>query len=154
MPTFFFIRPAARQDLDALLAFEQGVVEAERPFDPTLRAGKLRYYAIEALLTDPQVRLLVAEHEGQVVGSGYARIEDAKPYLRHSRHAYLGFMYVRPDYRGQGVNSRILAALRQWAAAQGLTEMRLDVYAANAAAVRAYEKFGFQPHSLEMRLAI
>jgi GNAT superfamily N-acetyltransferase len=150
----FIIRPAVLQDLPLLLLFQQGVVEAERPFDPTLRPGELSYYDIEALLISPQVCLLVAEQQGQVIGSGYARIEEAKLYLRHSHYAYLGFMYVRADYRGQGVNTQILGALRQWAAARGLTEMRLDVYVGNAGAVQAYEKFGFRPHVLEMRLAI
>jgi len=37
------------------------------------------------------IELLVAESEGEVIGSGYARIESAKPYLKHGRHAYLGF---------------------------------------------------------------
>jgi GNAT superfamily N-acetyltransferase len=148
------IRKATTEDLETLRAFQQGVVAAERPFDPTLKPGDLEYYNLEAMLTEPQVQLVVAEDAGRVVGSGYARIEQAKPYLKHQQHAYLGFMYVHPDYRGRGVNTQILEALRQWAASQGVTEMRLEVYFENQVARRAYEKFGFSNHLLEMRMAV
>lgn len=150
----FSIRPAHLSDLDVLRDFQQGVVEAERPYDPTLRPGTLHYYDLEALLSDPATLLVVAEHGPQVIGSGYARIQLAKPYLRHEQYAYLGFMYVRPEYRGQGVNTQILQALKHWAAALGLTEMRLEVYAENTAALKAYEKAGFAGHMLEMRMGI
>jgi GNAT superfamily N-acetyltransferase len=88
------------------------------------------------------------------VGSGYARIQAAKAYHRHEQYAYLGFMYVEPGSRGQGINGRLMEAFKQWAAARGLTELRLEVYAHNQPAVRAYEKAGFVPHMLEMRLAV
>ncbi|ALW84397.1 acetyltransferase [Hymenobacter sedentarius] len=148
------IRPATLDDLEILLRFEQGVVEAERPFDPTLREEPIHYYQLPELIASPQALVLVAEVEQQVVGSGYARILAAKPYLKHEQYAYLGFMYVAPAYRGQGINGLILQQLTQWAAAQGLTEMRLEVYAHNQPAVRAYEKAGFAAHMLEMRRAI
>jgi GNAT superfamily N-acetyltransferase len=38
------------------------------------------------------------------IDAGYARIEQAKPYLKHTAYAYLGFMYVLPAYRGKGIN--------------------------------------------------
>ncbi|MCC3153400.1 GNAT family N-acetyltransferase [Hymenobacter sp. BT770] len=148
------IRPATLNDLETLLRFEQGVVEAERPFDPTLREETIHYYQLPELIASSQALVLVAEVEQQVVGSGYARILAAKPYLKHEQYAYLGFMYVAPAYRGQGLNGLILQHLTQWAAAQGLTEMRLEVYAHNQPAVRAYEKAGFAAHMLEMRRAI
>jgi GNAT superfamily N-acetyltransferase len=148
------IRPATLNDLETLLRFEQGVVKAERPFDPTLREETIHYYQLPELIASSQALVLVAEVEQQVVGSGYARILAAKPYLKHEQYAYLGFMYVAPAYRGQGLNGLILQQLTQWAAAQGLTEMRLEVYAHNQPAVRAYEKAGFAAHMLEMRRVI
>lgn len=40
------VRIATLKDLPTLLAFEQGVIEAERPFDPTIKAGNINYYDI------------------------------------------------------------------------------------------------------------
>ncbi len=148
------IRTATLADLEVLLQFEQGVVAAERPFNPTLKPGELSYYDIPALMQDPLTHLVVAELGSEVIASGFARIERAKAYLNLMHYAYLGFMYVKPPYRGRGVNSRILDELKRWAVNQGITELRLEVYANNDVARKAYEKFGFQPHNLEMRLGL
>jgi GNAT superfamily N-acetyltransferase len=145
------VRAATGADLPLLRRFKQALVAAERPFDPTLKSGELHYYDLEALLTSPDTCLLVAVAAGRVIGSGYARLVAAEPFLQHTHYAHLGFMYVEPEYRGRGINARLLEALRQWAAAQGVSELRLKVYAQNTAARQAYEKFGFSPHLLEMR---
>ncbi|MBK6722574.1 MAG: GNAT family N-acetyltransferase [Acidobacteria bacterium] len=144
------VRVADTTDLPTLLSFEEGVIEAERPFDVTL-GDDIRYYDMDAMLTMPNVRLVVAVLDGEVIGSGYARIEEAKPYLKHDRHSYMGFMYTVPEHRGKGVNWKIIEALEEWSRSQGVTEMRLEVYADNLAAIRAYEKVGFAGYGLKMR---
>jgi RimJ/RimL family protein N-acetyltransferase len=148
------IRKATTGDLATLLKFEQGVIAAERPFDITLRGDPNYYYDIEKMIEAPEVELLVAEFGGELIGSGYARIEDAKPYLLHAQHAYIGFMYVVPQHRGKGVNKIIIAALAAWAVAQQITELRLDVYSDNAAAIKAYERSGFTKHMINMRMGL
>jgi ribosomal protein S18 acetylase RimI-like enzyme len=145
------IRKATLHDLDTLLIFEQGVITAERPFDITLKTGQTHYYDIEKMITADDVEILVAELDRQVIGSGYARIENAKPYLQHSQHAYLGFMYVLPAHRGKGVNKKIIDALAEWSVSKNITELRLDVYQNNEAAIKAYEKCGFTKHMILMR---
>lgn len=144
------VRQAEIADLDKLLAFEQGVIEAERPFDATLRRDFVRYYDMKAMLAAPDIRVVVAEVDGELVGSGYARIEESKPYLKHDRHSYMGFMYTVPEYRGKGVNRKIIEALEEWSQARGVTEIRLEVYVENASAIRAYEKIGFAGSILKM----
>lgn len=148
------IRKAVLSDLETLFTFEQGVINAERPFDSTLKTGYINYYDIEKMITAPDVELLVAELDGELTGSGYARVEEAKPYLQHRQHAYLGFMYVKPEHRGKGVNKMIIDELTKWAISQNITELRLDVYQPNEAAIRAYEKCGFVKHMVEMRKGI
>ena len=145
------IRKATINDLDTLLEFEQGVISAERPFDPTLKPHPPNYDDIEKMISAANVELVVAEFEGKLVGSGYARIEDAKPYLRHSQHAYLGFMYVVPEQRGKGINKMIMDVFAAWSVSQGMTELRLDVYHQNDSAIKAYEKIGFIKYMIAMR---
>lgn len=144
-------RRATIDDLDALLRFEQSVVEAERPFDTTLKDGVLHYYDLAKLISSADAEVIVAETDGEIIGSGYARVEPSKPYLKHQKHSYLGFMYVVPAFRGQGVNKMIVEALEAWSISKGITEMRLEVYSQNAAAIRAYEKAGYTGHMLAMR---
>lgn len=145
------IRKATPADKPVLLQFEQGVISAERPFDPTLKPDPINYYNLDELLTAPHIHCVVAEVDGAVVGSGYARLEYAKHYIKHLKHAYLGFMYVLPKYRGQGINSQVLATLEAWAKSQNVTEFRLEVYHANSPAIKAYEKFGFSRLMIQMR---
>jgi GNAT superfamily N-acetyltransferase len=152
MPADLKVRPATAADLPILRQFEQGVIAAERPMDPTIKEGPIRYYNLEAMLANPDVHLVVAEENGALIGSGYARIDAAdRLYLRYTHHAYLGFMYVDPAHRGKGVNQLVLEHLRQWAHSHSLTELRLEVYKANGSAIRAYEKAGFSTLLLEMR---
>jgi GNAT superfamily N-acetyltransferase len=148
------IRQATPGDLVALLRFQQCIVEAERAFDPTIKDGSVHYYDIAALIASPDVHFLVAECGSDMVGCGYARIEAAKHYLRHPMHAYLGLMYVDPTRRGQAVNGKIIDSLKTWCRARQITELRLEVYSGNRAAIRAYQKAGFAEHVLEMRLGL
>lgn len=148
------IRKAGFKDLNVLLRFEQGVIESERPSDSTLKTGLIHYYDLEEMINSSHIELLVAELNQELIGSGYARIENSKPYLKHKTHAYLGFMYVDPNHRGKGVNKKIIEALEQWAVSQNVTEMRLEVYNDNLTAIKAYEKAGFVKHMIEMRLGL
>jgi GNAT superfamily N-acetyltransferase len=148
------IRKAELEDLNKLLEFEQGIIATERPFDPTLKEGKISYYNIEKMISAEDVEVVVAVLNEQIIGSGYARIENAKPYLNHKLYAYLGFMYTDPKHRGKGVNSLIIETLTNWARSQNVFEMRLDVYNDNPSAIKAYEKVGFKKHLINMRLGL
>ena len=134
------------------IEFEQAIIEAERPFDSTIRTeGEVRYYDLADLISSPDAEVVVAEVDSQIVASGYARIESSETYLKHDEHSYLGFMYVVPEHRGKGINGMIVYELEAWSRSRGVTEMQLEVYAANAAAIKAYEKAGYEPLILTMR---
>ena len=145
------IRKALLLDLEQLMVFEQDLIKTERPFDPTLKPDPIKYYDLKSLITSPLAEVVVAETDNKVIASGYARIDRSKPFLKHSTHAYLGFMYVLPEYRGQGINKQIMDALKDWAVSKNITEFRLEVYYDNISAIKAYEKIGFSRYSLEMR---
>jgi len=148
------LRAATQDDLATLLAFEQAIIAAERPYDETLRAGEIHYYDLAALLNAQEARVLVAELDGRIIGSGWAQLRDSVAYVDHLRHAVLGFMYVVPDARGRGVNARIVDALAEWSRTQGVTELVLEVYAGNEPALRAYRRAGFRARLVEMRRAL
>lgn len=148
------IREAQLKDLPTLKAFEQELIKAERPYDPTIRPDPVSYYDLEEYVKKDHVKVVVAEFKGALVGSGYAYAKMARPYLDHTQYAYLGFMYTKPEYRGRGVNQRIVEVLLEWAKSKGLSEVRLTVYNDNYPAVKAYEKTGFTSHINEMRLRL
>ena len=147
------IREATPADLPVLLAFEQGVVEAERPYNSKIKADSVHYYDIAELIAHSESRVLVAEKSDRLIATGHSTLKRSSDYFVHDRHAYLGLMYVEPAYRGQGVIQAIIDELLVWARGQGIQDFFLEVYAENESAVRAYEKFGFRPHMLEMKLS-
>jgi len=147
-------RKATLADLPILLHFEQGIIEAERPMDPTLKEENITYYDISLLIKNDNSEVFVVTHEDRIIASGYAKIIKDKPYLKHEYQGYLGFMFVEPAYRGKGVNKLITDALLQWCKERKVYEIRLDVYDTNPAALRAYEKAGFTKNLINMRLDI
>jgi len=148
------LRIANLKDLETLLEFEQGVIEAERPLDPFLGAGELSYYNIPELISSHHIHFIVAVSNEKLVGSGYLRLENSNHYHKNPKHGYIGFVYVRPSFRGQRISNLILESLKYWAKEKELKELRLDVYSNNAAAIKAYERFGFTKSLVNMKIDI
>ncbi|MEL6657591.1 MAG: GNAT family N-acetyltransferase [Bacteroidota bacterium] len=147
-------RPATLADHEVLLTFEKGIIVAERPLDETLKSGEIHYYDLTELIQQPDAHVVVAQVGEELVGSGYALLVPSIDYRTHDVHAYLGFMYVKPSFRGRGINQLVLDDLIDWAKSRGVYEIQLEVYPDNVAAVRAYEKAGFKPNLLRMRMDV
>ena len=62
-----FVRKATKNDLPVLETFMDGLVDAERPMDVTIKDGKVVYYDLEYFITNDDAILLVAELEGEIV---------------------------------------------------------------------------------------
>lgn len=148
------VRKARLADVPVLLEFEQGLIKAERPMDPNLKEGKISYYDVREFITADDAELFVAELDGELVASGYAKKMKDRTYLKHTHYAYLGFMFVPPKHRGNGYINLVLDALIAWAKDRGLNEIKLDVYSANEPALKAYKKAGFINYMTNMRLDI
>ncbi len=147
-------RKAKLEDLPVLYEFEQQIIATERPFDPTLKPGRINYYDLREKILEDASELIVGVSGDEVVCSGYASIRIPEEYLDFERFAYMGFMYVRPAFRGKGAIRGLIVELEQWALSQNITEVRLEVYDDNAGALRAYDKAGFKRHMVVMRRRI
>ncbi len=148
----FEIRDATINDLPVLLNFEQEIIKAERPFNCTLREDSINYYDLKEMVNDENAKVIVAETDGKIIASGYALPKKASDFFKHEYYAYLGFMFTDPNFRGMGVNAKIIEALKSWSYENGLQEIRLTVYEDNIPAIKAYEKVGFKKLLIEMRL--
>ena len=125
------------------------------PLDETIKQDEhIHYYDLAALIKSSGAHVVVAETAGEIVGSGYARLETSDDFRTHDTHAYLGFMYVKPEFRGRGINQIVLDELIAWAKSREVFEVQLEVYPHNVAAMRAYEKAGFVPNLLRMRMDV
>ncbi|HVM88727.1 MAG TPA: GNAT family N-acetyltransferase [Puia sp.] len=148
------IRKATAHDMPVLLEFEQHIIDAERPFDITLKTEPTYYHDLQKMITAENTYLIVAEINHTIIASGYAKIVQAEHYLKHDQHAFLGMMYVAPEHRGKGINQKILQELIGWSNERNVHEFRLLVYHNNLPALKAYEKVGFAKHVVEMRMLL
>jgi ribosomal protein S18 acetylase RimI-like enzyme len=84
--------------------------------------------------------MFVAVADGEVVGWC-----DVTPH-RHPIHAHRGVlgMGVRADFRGRGVGRQLLEATLDAARHRGLERVELIVRVSNVAAVRLYDRAGFE----------
>jgi len=91
---------------------------------------------LEALF-EPHVRFFIARINGMPVGCGGVALLDGFAEVKR--------MYVRTEARGQGVADAIVARLESEAADGGLSVVRLETGTEQLAAMRFYERLGFQP---------
>ena len=56
----------------------------------------------------------------------------------------LGWIYVDEDARGQGISHKLMQAADAWMKTQGAEGREVFVTATNKAAVKLYERFGYQ----------
>jgi RimJ/RimL family protein N-acetyltransferase len=87
---------------------------------------------------DNQV-IIVAEHQGALVG--YIQAEGGA-FERNVHNAML-IIGIRQDYAGQGIGTRLLSAVEDWARQSDIHRLELTVMRHNAAAVGLYQKMGF-----------
>ena len=80
-----------------------------------------------------------ALHDGKVVGWCDV-VRDERPDMTHVGRLGIGIL---PEYRGQKIGARLLAATIADAFEKGLTRIDLEVYAGNARAIALYKKFSF-----------
>jgi putative acetyltransferase len=93
---------------------------------------------------------LVAVWNGRLLGAVHIT-QYLRPRLMHS--GTFGMM-VHPDAWGQGVGSKLVAAALDLADNWlNLSRVELEVFTHNAAAVRLYEKFGFEQEGIRKKVA-
>ena len=146
------IRSARLDELETLLQFEQGIIEYERSMVPDMMTEHFNYYDLKKLIESDDSEVVIAECDGKLVASGYAKLKKSLNYLTHDFHSFLGFMFVAAEFRGRGINKMIIDNLKEWSKAKGATVFNLTVFAQNESAIRAYEKIGFDKSVIEMRM--
>jgi ribosomal protein S18 acetylase RimI-like enzyme len=83
---------------------------------------------------------LVAEHENELVGLAWGRINPAEPET-----AYIFQMWVAPRCRELGLGAMLLDALLNWAREAGAQIVKLGVTCGDSPARRLYAQAGFVP---------
>ena len=97
-----------------------------------LQATYDRHNVVEDVRT-----VVVACVDGRAVGCGALR-----PYAAET--VEVKRMYVRPDWRGQGIAGRVLRELEGWARELGFARIILETGKKQPAAIGLYDKHGYR----------
>ncbi len=100
-------------------------------------------------------RFYVAKLHGVVVGILKIHIHtSAGPGIVDRRTLLIDHFAVEESCRGQGIGSEMLQDVLALAKAFGCTDMQLNVYPQNEAAIALYQKFGFTIRSITMQRTV
>ena len=101
-------------------------------------------------LDDPDVCVLVAEQEGDVLGYTYAAVEPRDWMSLRDRAGVIHDIIVDPARRRAGVGRMLLDATLAFLKERGAPRVVLSTAERNESAQRLFERAGFRPTMIEM----
>ena len=150
------IRKAMARDYDDLCALINEVDELHRENLPGVfrePAGPIRDKDfILGLLVDKTVGMFVAEAEGQLVGFVHLVVRETPdiPIFVPQRYVVVDTLVVRKSSRRMGIGSALMEKAHVWAAANGASDIELNVYEFNKPAMAFYRGLGYGTASRKM----
>ena len=134
-------KPATPDDIETLIAMmREFYAHEDLTFDEAIARRALR--GIVGDETFGRVFLIVSADEV----AGYAALTFGYSLEFHGRDAFVDELYLRDEYRGQGIGSRALEFLTEVCAENGISALHLEVERSNTPAQAVYRKFGFEDH--------
>jgi len=150
------VRRAAPADLARIGKLGALLVRAHHDFDPqrflaATSKTEVGYGAfLGSQLDKPNVVVLVAEREGEVIGYTYAGVEGTDYMSLRGPAGVLYDIVVDPDHRGHGVGRKLLEATLSALKARGAPRVVLSTAEQNAPAQHLFESSGFRRTMIEM----
>ena len=146
-------RLAKRSDLPSIvrmLADDDLGSRRERDEDPLPEAY---YSAFEQIEHDPNHELIVAERNGEVIGTLHLMFLPSISYQGGLR-AQIESVRVDKQFQSQGIGSAMMQWSMQRAKQRGAHIVQLTTHTTRADAHRFYERLGFQGTHLGMKLSL
>jgi GNAT superfamily N-acetyltransferase len=144
------IRPAREADGPAIYRAWQALRALNASLDSRVIQVPVSEVEFMAGLRDgfsrPNLRVFVAEREGLLAGFVSAALEINQPDRLPERHVTVGYLYVDPANRRQGIASALLEAVREWARGiEGVVHLEMTVLDADHDAGHFWQAAGFRP---------
>ncbi len=94
-------------------------------------------------------RIFLAEEGGKVVGYLCAG-KGVEEYREVPRYAEIESLFVVENCRGQNVGKLLINAFKEWARAEGINRLKVEVVHSNVRSLAFYQREGFLPTYLEL----
>jgi GNAT superfamily N-acetyltransferase len=126
-------------DLDLLLTLVQEFCKYNgHPFVET----NVRH-ALHLLMTDPALGRVWLIHQDEAI-AGYVVMTLGFSLEYHGRDAFIDEVYLRENYRGQGVGTATFAFVEGFCRSLGVKALHLEVERENLKAQTFYRKLGYE----------
>ena len=150
------IHPATPADLEAMGRLGALLVRIHHELDPDrfIAATPQTRHAYGSFLgtqlKEPNIVILVAERDGEVVGYTYAGVEGPDYMSLRGPAGVLYDIVVDPAHRGQGVGRMLLDATLEALKEKGAPRVVLSTAERNESAQRLFARAGFRRTMIEM----
>ncbi len=150
------IRPATPKDLTAIGKLGALLVRTHHDFDPkrfmaaTSRTENAYGSFLGTQLDEPNIVILVADRDGEVIGYTYAGVEGTDYMSLRGPAGVLYDIVVDPAHRGRGVGRLLLDATIEALKTRGAPRVVLSTAERNPVAQRLFEHAGFRRTMIEM----
>lgn len=146
------IRPATLEDIPQIeeslrkswemhLQEEPGLFDEER-----LRSSDIESYYKKAL-TNKDCVVLIAEKDGQFAGFIRAEADTIQPWFKHNKILWLDDIYVKEEFRREGVARSLVQQAEQAAREKGIKRVQSRVYVFNKPIQELLRSMGYDfPH--------
>ena len=153
------IRAAKSEDLTEVGKLAGQLVRQHHDFDahrfmliPNVEAGYARFFGSQ--LSNDQTIILVAEHEAQIVGYAYARLEERDWNALLDAHGALHDIFVDESMRRQGVARRLVEAVRERLQGKGAPRLVLHTASKNSSGRAFFAAMGFRETMIELTIEL
>jgi ribosomal protein S18 acetylase RimI-like enzyme len=150
------VRPATPADvpvigrLGALLVREHHEFDPQRFIAASSQTEKSYGWFLGTQLDEPNIVILVAERDGEVIGYTYSGVEGTDYMALRGPAGVMYDIVVDSAHRKQGVGRMLIDATLEALKARGAPRVVLSTAERNAAAQRLFDRAGFRRTMIEM----
>lgn len=152
----YTLRDATEQDIPQIVELSGLLADHHHKLDSYWKPGSETKKTFGDMLKNDlekeDVRWLVAEVDGQIVGYFSGEIKDAKPVISASKIGHISTAFVREEYRGKGIAKAAIETYLVWFRERGVSVAEIGVDSRNIEGVRAWEGLGFKEYMKKLKL--
>ena len=148
------IRKAVWEDMDNILTIKQQAHDIYVDERPDVYKDSDTLYTEDFLLSffeNEDKVIFVALLDDEIVSFCFLEcMKVTLPMMVERKYAYIHDFAVLEKYRRQGIASKMMSYIEEYAVAHGATSIELAVHLFSEDAITMYEKIGFSPRAKRM----
>ena len=152
------IRPAAREDIDAMAELWTEFMDFHAARDPWFKRSESGHNSfaefIRERIEDEKSIVLVAEADGKVVGHALAMITPRLPVFEPVEFAQIMDVAVAETHRRLGIGAKLVQEMMRIFRERGIHRVEVGAANTNEVATAFWRKMGFTPYMQKSWLSI